>query len=104
MNFFSSYWGFRDSPDVQETLKPHAEATGRSLEEVLADSDSGILLGRLSTLAEVANVATMMASERARAMTGVIANATLGYIFDWRWRVTPSGSSHDPGRPIGERR
>jgi NAD(P)-dependent dehydrogenase (short-subunit alcohol dehydrogenase family) len=74
--------GSPDTPDVRETLELHAEATGRSLEEVLADSGSGTLLGRLPRVAEVANVATLMASDRASAMTGVIANVTCGYIVD----------------------
>jgi len=74
--------GSPDTPDVQETLKLHARATGKSFEEVLADSGSGTLLGRLPRVAEVANVATLMASDRASAMTGVIANVTCGYIVD----------------------
>jgi 3-oxoacyl-[acyl-carrier protein] reductase len=74
--------GSPDTPDVQETLRLHAGATGKSLEEVLADSGSETLLGRLPRVAEVANVATLMASDRASAMTGVIANVTCGYIVD----------------------
>jgi 3-oxoacyl-[acyl-carrier protein] reductase len=74
--------GSPDTPDVQETLKLHARATGRSLEEVLANSGSGTLLGRLPRVAEVASAATLMASERASAMTGVIANVTCGCIVD----------------------
>jgi len=74
--------GSPDTPDVQETLKLHAGATGKTLEEVLADSGSGTLLGRLPRVAEVANVATLMASDYASAMTGVIANVTCGYIVD----------------------
>jgi 3-oxoacyl-[acyl-carrier protein] reductase len=74
--------GSPDTPDVQETLELHARATGKSLEEVLADSGSGTLLGRLPRVAEVADVATLMASDRAGAMTGVIANVTCGYIVD----------------------
>jgi 3-oxoacyl-[acyl-carrier protein] reductase len=74
--------GSPDTPDVQETLELHARATGKSLEEVLADSGSGTLLGRLPKVAEVADVATLMASDRADAMTGVIANVTCGYIVD----------------------
>lgn len=74
--------GSPDTPDVQEMLKLHARATGKSLEEVLADSGSGTLLGRLPSVAEVANVATLMASDYASAMTGVIANVTCGYIVD----------------------
>src|ERR687897_1223428 len=64
--------GSPDTPDVQETLRIHAGATGKSFEEVLADSGSGTLLGRLPRVAEVANVATLMASDPANAMTGVI--------------------------------
>jgi len=74
--------GSAGSPDVQETLELHAGATGRSLEEVLADSGSGTLLGRLPRVAEVAKVATLMASDDASAMTGIIANVTCGYIVD----------------------
>jgi 3-oxoacyl-[acyl-carrier protein] reductase len=36
----------------------------------------------LPRVAEVADVATIMASDRAGAMTGVIANVTCGYIVD----------------------
>jgi 3-oxoacyl-[acyl-carrier protein] reductase len=43
---------------------------------------SRTLLRRLPTLDEVANVATMMASDYTSAMTGVIANITCGYIVD----------------------
>src|SRR5215204_2994817 len=74
--------GSPDTPDVQETLKLHAKAAGKSFEEVLADSGSDTLLGRLPRVAEVADVATIMASDRAGAMTGVIANVTCGYIVD----------------------
>jgi 3-oxoacyl-[acyl-carrier protein] reductase len=74
--------GSPDTPDVQETLRLHAGATGKSFEEVLADSGSDTLLGRLPSVAEVASAATLMASDRASAMTGVIANVTCGYIVD----------------------
>jgi 3-oxoacyl-[acyl-carrier protein] reductase len=74
--------GSPDTPDVQATLKLHAKATGKSFEEVLADSGSDTLLGRLPSVTEVANVATLMASDYASAMTGVIANVTCGYIVD----------------------
>ncbi len=74
--------GSPDTPDVQETLELHARATGKSLEAVLADSGSDTLLGRLPGVAEVADAATLMASDRASAMTGVIANVTCGYIVD----------------------
>jgi 3-oxoacyl-[acyl-carrier protein] reductase len=74
--------GSPNTPEVQETLELHARATGKSLGEVLAESGSGTLLGRLPRVAEVASAATLMASDRASAMTGVIANVTCGYIVD----------------------
>ena len=70
--------GSPDTPDVQETFKRHARATGMTLERFLADASSGTLLRRLPTTAEVANVAAMLASDRARAMTGTFINVTCG--------------------------
>lgn len=74
--------GSPDTPDVQETLKLHARATGKSFEEVLAESGNDTLLRRLPSVKEVANVAAFMASDYASAMTGVIANVTCGYLVD----------------------
>jgi 3-oxoacyl-[acyl-carrier protein] reductase len=74
--------GSPDTPDVQEMLELHARAAGVKLEEYLAASGSDTLLGRLPTLTEVADVATIMASDRASAMTGVIANVTCGSVVD----------------------
>lgn len=74
--------GSPDTPDHREMLELHARAAGKSLEEVLADFGSGTLLGRLPKVAEVAEVATLMASDRASAMTGIIANVTCGDIVD----------------------
>ena len=70
------------SPDVQEMIKQHAKAAGKSLEEVQANLGSSTLLKRLPRVTEVANVAAIMASDYASAMTGVIANVTCGYIVD----------------------
>lgn len=70
--------GSPDTPDVQETFKRHAKAAGMTLERFLADTGSGTLLRRLPTTAEVANVATLMASDRASAMTGTFVNVTCG--------------------------
>jgi enoyl-[acyl-carrier-protein] reductase (NADH) len=44
--------------------------------------EDGTVLGRLPTLSEVANAAVLMASDRASAMTGTIANLTCGSIMD----------------------
>jgi 3-oxoacyl-[acyl-carrier protein] reductase len=74
--------GSPDTQDHREMLELHARVTGKSLEEVLADFGSDTLLGRLPTLTEVADVATVMASDRAGAMTGVIANVTCDSVVD----------------------
>jgi NAD(P)-dependent dehydrogenase (short-subunit alcohol dehydrogenase family) len=42
----------------------------------------GTLLGRLPRLQEVANAAAFIASDRAGAMTGTVANLTCGSIVD----------------------
>jgi NAD(P)-dependent dehydrogenase (short-subunit alcohol dehydrogenase family) len=70
--------GSPDTPDVQETFKRHAKAAGVTLEKFLADSGSGTLLGRLPAATEVADVAAMVASDRASAMTGTFVNVTCG--------------------------
>ncbi len=49
---------------------------------VKAYMENGTALGRLPTLDEVANAAVFMASDRASAMTGAIANLTCGSIMD----------------------
>jgi 3-oxoacyl-[acyl-carrier protein] reductase len=74
--------GSPDTPAVQEVWRVHAEASGTPLEEYTADAGSGTLLRRLPLLAEVANAATNMASDRASAMTGAIANLTCGWLVD----------------------
>lgn len=70
--------GSPDTPDVQETFQRHAKAAGVPLERFLADAGSGALLRRLPTMAEVAHVATLMASDRASALTGTFVNVTCG--------------------------
>jgi 3-oxoacyl-[acyl-carrier protein] reductase len=70
--------GSPDTPEVQEVFERHASAEGVTLERFLAQAGSGALLRRLPTSAEVANVAALMASDRASAMTGTFVNVTCG--------------------------
>ncbi|HEV7734699.1 MAG TPA: SDR family oxidoreductase [Candidatus Binatia bacterium] len=70
--------GSPDTPDVQATFAQHAKATGRTLVECLAEFGSGTLMKRLPLLAEVVDMATVLASDRARAMTGTFVNVTCG--------------------------
>ncbi len=70
--------GSPDTADVQATFAQHAKATGRTLEECVAGFGSGTLMQRLPLLAEVVDMATVLASDRARAMTGTFVNVTCG--------------------------
>jgi 3-oxoacyl-[acyl-carrier protein] reductase len=74
--------GSPDAPDVQETFERHAAAGETTTEAFLDEASRGTLLRRLPTLAEVADAATIMASERASAMTGAFANVTCGFWVD----------------------
>jgi 3-oxoacyl-[acyl-carrier protein] reductase len=60
-----------------------AARAGTTVEGLLAErARTATLLGRLPTLEEVANVAAFLASDRASAMTGAIANLTCGSLVD----------------------
>ncbi|ATU90812.1 SDR family NAD(P)-dependent oxidoreductase [Phyllobacterium zundukense] len=74
--------GSPDSPDFQEMLRQHTEATGKPAEEFIAEISSGLLLRRLPFLSEVADVAAMMASDRSSALTGTFIHVTCGSRFD----------------------
>jgi 3-oxoacyl-[acyl-carrier protein] reductase len=70
--------GSPDSADFQEMVRQHTEASGQTREQFLAELGCGTLLKRLPTTAEVANIAVMMASDRASAVTGTFINVTCG--------------------------
>ena len=72
----------QESEALLETLGLHAKAAGLTREEVQTSIERRTLLRRLPTLAEVANVASFMASDRASAMTGTVVNLTCGAIGD----------------------
>ena len=74
--------GSPDASDIKQTFEHHARAAGISPEEFLAEASSGTLLRRLPMLSEVAEAAVIMASDRASAMTGVMANVTCGFWVD----------------------
>lgn len=68
--------GFRDH------VARGSDGTGKTGAEILAYMEGGTLLGRMPTLDEVANAAAFVASDRAGAMTGTVANLTCGSIVD----------------------
>ena len=65
-------------------LRPDAlpETWGTDPTEVRTYMQDGTALGRLPTLAEVAHAAAWIASDRASAMTGTVANLSCGSIMD----------------------
>jgi NAD(P)-dependent dehydrogenase (short-subunit alcohol dehydrogenase family) len=65
-----------------ELFEPKASALGLSVEEWLGGAAQGTMLGRLPTLADVAETAAFLASGRARAITGSVANLTCGSLVD----------------------
>jgi 3-oxoacyl-[acyl-carrier protein] reductase len=70
--------GSPDSPDFQEMVRQHMAVTGISRDAFLAELGKGTLLKRLPLLAEVADVAAMMASDRSSALTGTFIHVTCG--------------------------
>lgn len=59
-----------------------ARRAGMTMEKMLAGAAAGTLLGRLPTLAQLAETAAFLASEHAGAMTGAVANLSAGMILD----------------------
>ncbi len=68
---------------VRDVFRGVAERVGTTVEAMLAEWARTVpLLKRLPTLAEVADYAAFVASDRASAMTGAIVNLTCGSIVD----------------------
>jgi 3-oxoacyl-[acyl-carrier protein] reductase len=68
---------------AREVFSGFAERAGTTVEAMLAErARTGTLLKRFPTLAEVANFAAFVASDRASAMTGAIVNLTCGSLVD----------------------
>jgi NAD(P)-dependent dehydrogenase (short-subunit alcohol dehydrogenase family) len=74
--------GSPDGAVVGEVFRQLAEQEGITQEAFEARIAEKTLLKRLPKLHEVANVAAMMASDRASAITGTVANVTCGEIAD----------------------
>lgn len=74
--------GSPDAPGVDAAMRLHAENAGVSREAWEANIAEKTLLKRMPKLAEVANVAVLMASDHARVITGAVANVTCGELVD----------------------
>ena len=67
---------------IKEAFEPRAEASGVTWEQWQELLASRTHARRLMTLEEVANMAVLMASEKASGMTGTIVNLTMGNLDD----------------------
>jgi NAD(P)-dependent dehydrogenase (short-subunit alcohol dehydrogenase family) len=74
--------GSPDTPGVREAMRLHAQNAGVTLEAWESKMAETTLLKRLPKLAEVANVAALMASDHARVVTGAVTNVTCGELVD----------------------
>ncbi len=74
--------GSPDAAGVSAAIAEHARAAGVSLEEFKARIAEKTMLKRMPAVAEIANAAVIMASDRASAMTAAVANLTCGEIAD----------------------
>jgi NAD(P)-dependent dehydrogenase (short-subunit alcohol dehydrogenase family) len=67
---------------TQELFTPAATAASLSVEEWVKGLAEGTMLKRLPTLADIAETAAFLASDRAGMMTGTVANVTAGAAVD----------------------
>jgi 7-alpha-hydroxysteroid dehydrogenase len=74
--------GSPDAPGVRDAWMQHAEAVGKTFEELSREWGSGVPLGRVTALAQVADAATLLSSDLAAGMTATFANATGGALID----------------------
>ena len=74
--------GLPETRTIEIVFGLHAKAMGIPQEQFLAFMESMTHRKRSSTLAEVANAAVFLASDKASGMTGTVANLTGGMIVD----------------------
>jgi NAD(P)-dependent dehydrogenase (short-subunit alcohol dehydrogenase family) len=74
--------GIPGTGSLRAAFEPRAKASGMTLEQFQAAGASRTHPRRLSTLAELANVAVFVASDQASGMTGTIVNLSMGSLDD----------------------
>ena len=74
--------GIPGTDSLREAFEPRAKASGMTLEQLHEVAASRTHTRRLSTLAELANVAVFMASDQASGMTGTTVNLSMGGLDD----------------------
>ena len=74
--------GSPDAPGVTAAIAEHARAAGISRQAFEARIAEKTMLRRMPRMAEIANAAVLMASDRASPVTAAVLNATCGEIAD----------------------
>jgi NAD(P)-dependent dehydrogenase (short-subunit alcohol dehydrogenase family) len=74
--------GIPETATLREAFEPRAKATGMTWEQWQGQLASRTHPRRLSTLAELAEVAVFVASDKASGMTGTTVNLTMGSLDD----------------------
>jgi NAD(P)-dependent dehydrogenase (short-subunit alcohol dehydrogenase family) len=74
--------GIPGTASLREAFEPRAKASGMTLEQFQEMGASRTHTRRLSTLAELADLAVFMASDRASGMTGTTVNLSMGSLDD----------------------
>jgi enoyl-[acyl-carrier-protein] reductase (NADH) len=71
-----------DTRTIRDGFEPRAKATGLTWEQWLEFLAARTHPRRLMTLAEMANMAAFLASDKASGMTGTTVNLTMGSLDD----------------------
>jgi NAD(P)-dependent dehydrogenase (short-subunit alcohol dehydrogenase family) len=74
--------GIPETDSLKEAFEPRAKASGMTLEQFQELGASRTHPRRLSTLADLANTAVFMASDKATGMTGTTVNLSMGTLDD----------------------
>jgi NAD(P)-dependent dehydrogenase (short-subunit alcohol dehydrogenase family) len=74
--------GIPETATLEEAFEARAKASGVTLEQFQESLASRTHARRLSTLAELANVAVFVASDQASGMTGTVVNLSMGSLDD----------------------
>jgi NAD(P)-dependent dehydrogenase (short-subunit alcohol dehydrogenase family) len=74
--------GMPETPTIKDAFEPRAKASGMTWEQWLELLASRTHPRRLMTLAEMADMAVFLASDRASGMTGTTVNLTMGSMDD----------------------
>jgi len=74
--------GMPETPTIKESFQVYAKAAGMTWEQIHELGASRTHTRRLSTLADLANVAVFVASDQASGMTGTVVNLSIGSLDD----------------------